>query len=126
MSVTFSVLRTDPRNGRLIWPVTATTEPEDFQVNFGNANAADLLAALGLSWDGGTGEMPIPLFSGLITQALRRGLCHRSPERPPIIDAKSDRLTIIHLGAPEGHIKRRLAALVQRGRAAGATHIGWG
>ncbi len=38
-------------------------------------------------------------------------------------------MTVVHVGRDEGYIEKRLgdlAALIQRSRAIGATHIGWG
>jgi len=96
----------------------ARLDPETFEVDCSNANAADLLLALGWDCDPANSEpLPIDAFANLVTAALRRHLDHRSPETEPVTVAEP------------GHIEERLsdlAQLTQRSRSTGATHIGWG
>ncbi|MGH7152976.1 MAG: hypothetical protein ACREF3_03530 [Acetobacteraceae bacterium] len=43
-------------------------------------------------------------------------------------DVAFGRITVVHCGRREGYVEQRLgdlAILIQRGRAAGATHVGW-
>jgi hypothetical protein len=93
-----------------------------------NGNAVALLLALGLSPEP-DGIFSLEAFSGLVTAALRRHLGQRSPDVAPAEHAEPGKMTMIHLGRTEGYVERRLgnlACLVQRSRAVGATHIGWG
>jgi hypothetical protein len=127
MSVDFFPYVFDP--GRGTWGLPARFATQVLELNLSNANAADLLNALGLPSDQNAEPMPIEAFSGLVTAALRRHLGKRSPELPPITDTALDRITLVDCGRSEGYIERRLgdlAMLVHQGRAIGATHIGWG
>ena len=56
---------------RHTWCMLASPEDETFIVNLSNANAADVLAALGLSAADENNPMPIDTFSNLTTAALR-------------------------------------------------------
>jgi len=88
----------------------------------------DIQLALGLSPEPDGGPFPLGSFAGLVTAALRRHLGQRSPERAPCAETGEGRATIVFLGWRKGYIEERLgdlARLIQRGRAAGATHIGW-
>ena len=116
---------------RDIWMVPESTrdDPDSFELSVSNANGADLLCALGLAPEAGGGPVPIDQFAGLVTSAARRHLDHRSPALATVEDVQKGRLTVVLVGHPEGYIERRLGdlmALVQRSRAAGATHFGWG
>ena len=116
---------------RDLWmvPRTARDDPDSFELSVSNANGADLLCALGLAPEPGGGPVPIDHFAGLVTAAACRHLDHRSPALATVEDVQKGRLTVVLVGRTEGYIERRLGdlmALIQRGRAAGATHIGWG
>lgn len=114
---------------RHTWCMLASPEDETFIVNLSNANAADVLAALGLSAADENNPMPIDAFSNLTTAALRRHLDNRSPERELIVDPVPGKMTIIHCSRREGYVEERLgdlAKLIQRSRTAGSSHIGWG
>lgn len=127
MSVTFSVRQFDPK-GRLVAPAAAGADLESYEAGFANANAADILAELGLGPDL-FGGAPICAFASLVTVALRGRLGRRSPKIRARTYAGGGGATITDLGRPEGYLERRLhdlALLTQRGRAAGATHICWG
>jgi hypothetical protein len=114
-----------------IWTAlrAARDDPDSFGLSVSNANGADLLCALGLAPEPGGGPVPIDHFAGLVTAAARRHLDHRSPALATVEDVQKGRLTVVLVGRTEGYIEHRLSdlmALIQRGRAAGATHIGWG
>ena len=115
---------------RDIWMVlpAARDDPDRFELSVSNANGADLLCTLGLAPEPGGGPVPIEHFAGLVTEAAGRHLDHRSPALATVEDAQKGRLTVVLVGRPEGYIERRLGdlmSLIQRSRAAGATHFGW-
>lgn len=113
----------------LYTPLPAAHEnSEDFALDVCNANGNDILYALDVDpiLDG---AMPIDTFANLVTAALRRHLGRRSPELAPAEVRGADKATLVFCGRREGYIEERLgdlARLVQRSRAIGATHIGWG
>ena len=116
---------------RDIWivPRAMSDDPESFELSVSNANGADLLCTLGLAPEPGGGPVPIEQFAGLVTEAARRHLDHRSPALATVEDVQKGRVTVVFVGRPEGYIERRLGdlmTLIQRSRAAGATHFGWG
>lgn len=97
-------------------------------IEVSNANAADILAALGLA-DPHAEPMPLSAFSNLVTAALRRHIGKRSPAYASVEDTQPGRMSITYCGRSEGYIERRLgelAVMTQEARAIGATHIGWG
>jgi hypothetical protein len=110
-------------------PGAVRDDPDRFELSVSNANGAGLLRALGLAPEPGGGPVPIDHFAGLVTAAARRDLDHRSPALATVEDVQKGRLTVVLVGRPEGYIERRvgdLMTLIQRSRAAGATHFGWG
>jgi hypothetical protein len=116
---------------RDIWMVlgAARDDSGNFELSVSNANGADLLCTLGLAPEPGGGPVPIEHFAGLVTEAARRHLDHRSPALATVEDVQKGRLTVVLVGRPEGYIEGRLGdlmSLIQRSRAAGATHFGWG
>ena len=116
---------------RDIWmvPDAVRDDPDSFELSVSNANGADLLCALGLAPEAGGGPVPIEHFAGLVTEAARRHLDHRSPALATVEDVQKGRLTVVHVGRSDGYIERRLGdlmTLIQRSRAAGATHFGRG
>jgi hypothetical protein len=128
MSVTFMPYVFDATRSCWVRPTAIARDDETFELNVSNANAADLLAELGIAAEPGADPWPIELVAHLITGALRRHLGKRSPARTAITDAAPGRTTIIHCARREGYIEERLghlAQLVQRSRAIRATHIGW-
>ena len=128
MSMSFSPYVYD--NARNIWIALQNTggEADGLELSLSNGNGCDILLALGLAPDPHGEPYPIDIFAGLVTAALRRHLGQRSPGLPARVDVEKGRATIVFLGRREGYIEDRLgdlARLVQRSRAAGATHIGW-
>jgi hypothetical protein len=116
---------------RDIWmmPGAARDDPDRFELSVSNANGADLLCTLGLAPEPCGEPVPIEHFAGLVTEAARRHLDHRSPALATVEDVQKGRLTVVLVGRPEGYIEGRLGdlmSLIQRSRAAGATHFGWG
>jgi hypothetical protein len=110
-------------------PESTRDDPDSFELSVSNANGADLLRALGLAPEPGGEPVPIEHFAGLVTEAARRHLDHRSPALATVEDVQKGRLTVVLVGRAEGYIERRLGdlmTLIQRSRAAGATHFGFG
>ncbi len=133
MSIDFIPYVLDAKHELWHRPAAVRVDPDAFEMNVSNANGAALLLALGLAPDTSADPMPIDTFAGLVTAALRRlmrlNLGGRSPEQETVTDAAEGRMTIVFCGRPEGYIEEQLgnlARLIQRSRAAGATHIGWG
>ena len=114
-----------------IWmvPGAVRDDSDRSELSVSNANGADLLCTLGLPPEPGGGPVPIEHFAGLVTAAARRHLDHRSPALATVEDVQKGRLTVVFVGRSDGYIERRLGdlmTLIQRSRAAGATHFGWG
>ena len=129
MTVCFTPYVHDAGNDSFALPHSGHKHQEDFELDVSNANAVDLLLALGLNPSPNGGVMPIDSFANLVTAAMRRHLGSRSPELPAVEDAQPGRMTMIYLGRDEGYIERKLSALakaIQRSRTIGATHFGWG
>jgi len=128
MSISFMPCVDDPASNT--WrALSGRTDPDGFELNVSDANGVDLLLALGLPPEPVGSPRPIDAFAGLVTAALRRHLGRRSPERQPVTEPGDGRATFIPCGRREGYIEDRLgdlARLIQRSRAAGATHFGWG
>jgi hypothetical protein len=128
MSISFLPYVRDDERDLWVIPTPARDDGDAFEVSVSNGNAVALLLALGLSPEP-DGIFSLEAFSGLVTAALRRHLGQRSPDVAPAEHAEPGKMTMIHLGRTEGYVERRLgnlACLVQRSRAVGATHIGWG
>ena len=73
-----------PRRGTVetwVLPHIGRPDQEDFEVDMCNANAIDLLLALGLEPASYGDVIGIDVFSNLVTAAMRRHLGKRSPER---------------------------------------------
>jgi len=126
MPICFKPYVRDDAPGGWKVPREAQQNVDDFDVNFTNANAYDVLATLGLRPQ--PGMLSINAFGNLVTAALRRDLGRRSPAIPRSADRKSRDIIVINHGCAEGYIEARLgnlAGLVQRSRTINATHIGW-
>jgi len=129
MTISFNPYVFDAARRLWLLPQASRQDPDAFELNVSNVNGADLLLAMGLNPDAGQSPMPVDAFSALVTSALRRHLGHRSPALENVVDQEPGKTAIIHCGRREGYIEEALgalAALVQRSRAAKATHFGWG
>jgi hypothetical protein len=110
-------------------PGVARDDPDSFELSVSNANGVDLLCTLGLTPEPGGGPVPIEHFAGLVTEAARRHLDHRSPALATVEDAQKRAVDSRPRRPPRRLIERRLGdlmSLIQRSRAARATHFGWG
>lgn len=129
MTVCFTPYVRDPKRDAWVHPQSDEEDYGEFELDVCNANALDLLLALGLEPASYGDVIAIDVFSNLVTAALRRHLGKRSPELLTVEDAQPGRMTMIHIGRNEGYIERKLgelAKVIQRSRAIGATHFGWG
>ena len=70
---------------RDIWMVlpAGRADRDSFELSVSNANGADLLCTLGLAPEPCGEPVPIEHFAGLVTEAARRHLDHRSPHSRP-------------------------------------------
>jgi hypothetical protein len=110
-------------------PGAVRDDPDRFELSASNANGADLLCTQGLAPEPGGGPVPIEHFADLVTEAARRHLDHHSPVRATVEDVQKGRVKVVFVGQSDGYLERRpgdLMTLIQRSRAAGATHFGWG
>ena len=102
---------------------------DDREFNLSNANAADVLDALGIEESFSESHWPIPCLRALLVVARRKRLGHASPAIPSTEMRERGFMLMIDCGRAEGYIERKLAALsdlVDLGVETGATHIGWG
>ena len=102
---------------------------DDHEFNLSNANAADVLDALGIEESFSESPWPIPCFRALLVVARRKRLGHASPALPVTEMRERGFMLMIDCGRAEGYIERKLAALsdlVNLGVEIGATHVGWG
>ena len=122
MSISFTPLRQNANRFERVLP-------DDDELSLSNANASDVLDALGIDESYSSSPWPIACFRSLLTVARRKRLNYRSPEIPTTEHSEPGRMTIVECGRPEGYVERRLkeiSDLVNRALAAGATHVGWG
>ena len=99
------------------------------EFSLSNANAADVLDALGIEDFFSERPWPIPCFRALLIVARRKNLGHASPAIPVIETRKPGKMLIVDCGRAEGYIEQKLAKLsdlVNEGVEIGATHVGWG
>jgi hypothetical protein len=123
MTVSFNPLKA---NGQLF---THLSELDDLEVSLSNANAADVLDALGIEDSFSASPWPLPCFKALLIVARRKRLGHASPAIPVTEMREPGSMLLIDCGRDEGFIERKLALLsdlVNRAGEGGATHIGWG
>jgi hypothetical protein len=129
MTVCFAPYVRGASSDAWVLPHFGRPDQEEFEVDVCNANAVDLLLALGLEPASYGHVIAIDVLSNLVTAAMRRHLGKRSPELPTIEDSEPGQLAIVHIGRVEGYIERRLGDLaraIQRSRTIGAKHISWG
>jgi hypothetical protein len=131
MSIDFYPVRYDHDSDLFRIPEAARADLDNNSINVSQANGLDLLDALGIS--ASCGVKPLAEFTRLLAAARQADLAARkgniSPALPTYIDAAPGRMTMIHCGRRSGYIEGRLSemsALVERGRALGATHLSWG
>lgn len=122
MSVTFYTYTREGESYRL--PTRRIEFP-----NFNNRNAADMLNELGFGaetmWD--CDPVAIDLFEQACV--LARAGFDGKPAGGLQSGIREGRIVVIEGGRPEGYFNRRvdeLLEMVARGRADGATHVGWG
>jgi len=102
---------------------------DDLEFSLSNANAADVLDALGIDTSYSVAPWPLPAFKALLIVTRRKRLGHASPAIPMSRKQESGRITLIECGRAEGYIEQKLAQLsdiMNQGLEIGATHVGWG
>ena len=102
---------------------------DDREFSLSNANAADVLDALGIEDSFSERPWPIPCFRALLIVARRKRLGHASRHIPVTETRKPGTMLVIDCGRAEGYIEQRLAQLsdlVNEGIEIGATRVGWG
>jgi hypothetical protein len=79
MTVSFNPLKA---NGQLF---THLPELNDLELSLSNANAADVLDALGIEAAFSAGPWPLPRFKALLVVARRKRIGHASPAIPLLV-----------------------------------------
>jgi hypothetical protein len=123
MSVSFTLLKA---NGQRFDPLPGH---DDRELSLSNANAADVLDALGIEDSFSERPWPIPCFRALLIVARRKHLGHASQALPVTETQEPGKMLVIDCGRAEGYIEQKLAKLsdlVNEGVEIGATHVGWG
>jgi hypothetical protein len=113
----------------LVTSSPALPELDDLEFSLSNANAADVLDALGIEDAFSASPWPLPCFKALLVVARRKRVGHASPAIPVTQTREAGSMVLIDCGREEGYIERKLALLsdlVNRAAELGATHIGWG
>jgi hypothetical protein len=108
---------------------TSLPELDDLEFSLSNANAADVLDALGIEDAFSASPWPLPCFKALLVVARRKRVGHASPAIPVTETREAGSMVLIDCGREEGYIERKLALLsdlVNRAAELGATYIGWG
>jgi hypothetical protein len=108
---------------------THLPELDDLEFSLSNANAAEVLDALGIEDASSASPWPLPCFKVLLVVARRKRFGHASPAIPVSETREPSSMLLIDCGRNEGYIERELALLsdlVNRAAEVGATHIGWG
>jgi hypothetical protein len=123
MTVSFNPLKADgPLFIRL-------PELNDLEFSLSNANAADVLDALGIEDAYSASPWPLSCLKALLVVARRKHIGHASPAIPVTETQEPGSIILIDCGRAEGNIERKLALLsdlVNRAEELGATHVGWG
>ena len=123
MAVSFNPLKAD---GQLF---THLPELDDVELSLSNANAVDVLDALGIEDAISASPWPLPCFKALLVVARRKRIGHASPAIPLTGTPEPGSMVLIDCGRREGYIEQKLALLsdlVNHAAELGATHIGWG
>jgi hypothetical protein len=128
MSISFMPYIYDSARALWVYPDKVREDVDSFELNLSNANALDIIEAIGLDPES-SGIVAIDRFSDMLAATVRKHLDARSPAIPPMVDSEPGRVTMHYPGRRGGYIESRLgdlARLVQRARAVNASHIGWG
>ena len=123
MSVCFTLYKGD---GQRFDPLPGH---DDREFSLSNANAADVLDALGIEDSFAERPWPIRFFRRLLTVARRKRLGHASPAMRATEMKKPGTMLVVDCGRAKGYIEQKLAKLsdlVNEGVEIGATHVGWG
>jgi hypothetical protein len=123
MTVSFNPLKA---NGQLF---AHLPELNDLEFSLSNANAADVLDALGIEDGFSPSPWPLPCFKALLVVARRKRIGDASPAVPVTEAQEPGSMLLIDCGRDEGYIEQKLALLsdlVNRAAELGATHVGWG
>ena len=123
MTVSFNPLKA---NGQLF---AHLPELNDLEFSLSNANAADVLDALGIEDAFAASPWPLCCFKALLVVARRKRLGHASPAIPVTETQEPGSMLLIDCGRAEDNIERKLALLsdlVNRAEELGTTHVGWG
>ena len=123
MTVSFSPLKA---NGQLF---THLPELDDLEFSLSDANAADVLDALGIEDAYSANPWPLSRLKALLVVAWRKRIGHASPAIPVTETQEPGSMVLIDCGRAEDNIERKLALLsdlVNRAEELGTTHIGWG
>ena len=123
MTVCFNPLKA---NGPLF---TRLPELDEVEFSLSNANAADVLDALGIEDAFSASPWPLCCFKALLVVARRKRLGHASPAIPLTETQEPGSMLLIDCGRDEGYIEQKLdllSDLVNRAAELGATHVGWG
>jgi hypothetical protein len=123
MSVCFTLYK---GNGQRFDPLPGH---DDREFSLSNANAADVLDALGIEDSYSERPWPIACFRALLVVARRKRLGYASPPIPVTEMRKPGTMLVVDCGRAEGYIEQKFAKLsdlVNEGVEIGATHLGWG
>ena len=123
MTISFNPLKA---NGHLF---THLPELDDLEFSLSDANAADVLDALGIEDAYSTTPWPLSCLKALLVVARRKRIGHAYPAIPVTETQEPGSMVLIDCGRAEDNIERKLALLsdlVNRAEELGTTHIGWG
>ena len=96
-------------------------------INVCNANAADILNALGLP-NKPCGDIAIDPFLGLCRSWLRANIGKTAPALPGARDKEPGKIEVVFFGRREGYLNEKihaLATMAVQAKEQGATHIVW-
>jgi hypothetical protein len=123
MSVSFTLLKANGHRFDLL----PSHDGREFSLL--NANAADVLDALGIEDSLSERPRADPCFRALLIVARRKRLGHASPAIPVTETRRPGTMLVIDCGWAEGYIEQKFAQLsdpVNDGVEIGATHVAWG
>jgi hypothetical protein len=123
MSVSFTLLKASGQRFDLL------PGHDDREFSLSNANAADVIDALGIENSFSERPWPIHCFRALLIVARRKRLGQASPANRVTEMRTPGTMLVIDCRRAEGYIEQKLAKLsdlVNEGGEIGATHVGWG